>query len=60
MRRVATRTSHASIAVNEVTQMAIAAREQVMQLHDMSKALTERADDLEKRVDDVLNVMVAA
>ena len=60
VRRVATQTSYASTAVTEVTNMAITARLEVMKLHDMSKDLTSRADDLEKRVEDVLNVMVAA
>jgi methyl-accepting chemotaxis protein len=60
VRRVATQTSYASAAVSEVTNMAVNARSQVMKLHDMSKDLTSRADDLEQRVEDVLNVMVAA
>jgi methyl-accepting chemotaxis protein len=60
VRRVATQTSYASAAVTEVTNMAVNARSQVMKLHDMSKDLTSRADDLEQRVEDVLNVMVAA
>jgi methyl-accepting chemotaxis protein len=60
VRRVATQTNYASAAVTEVTNMAVNARSEVMKLHDMSKDLTSRADDLEQRVEDVLNVMVAA
>ncbi len=60
VRRVANQTSYASAAVTEVTNMAITARLEVMKLHDMSKELTSRADNLEQRVEDVLNIMIAA
>ncbi len=60
VRRVATQTSYASAAVTEVTNMAITARLEVMKLQNMSKDLISRADELELRIENVLDVMVAA
>ena len=60
IRKVASQTAQASLAIQEVTKLAVNTGARVGTLQSMSNDLKLRANDLERQVDDALQLILAA